>query len=230
MASLLSTTTAEELLTELEKEGQEAAVPAGGVIYAVIKRLMDIAVSLSAILLLGPGMLLVAAMIKLTSRGSVIFKQVRAGKNCQPFTMYKFRTMHPDAEEDREFLSHLNSQNGPVFKIPEDPRLIWIGKFLRRSSIDELPQLFNVLMGQMSLVGPRPLWLPEAQQARGVATLRTQVRPGLTCLWQISGRSELTYEQWILLDLYYIRRRNLPLDTLILVQTIPAVLSTHGAY
>jgi lipopolysaccharide/colanic/teichoic acid biosynthesis glycosyltransferase len=144
--------------------------------------------------------------------------------------MYKFRTMRVGAEDDVDFLRGRNYQNGPVFKLPEDPRLTWAGKFLRRSSIDELLQLFNVLRGEMSLVGPRPLWLPEAQRCRGAARLRTSVKPGLTCLWQISGRSELSYEQWILLDLYYIRSRSLLLDGLIIAQTFPAVLSGHGAY
>ena len=218
------------LLGELDKEGEEAVTPAGGGAYRFAKRTLDILISLAMILLLLPFFLLVAAVIKLTSRGPVIFKQTRAGLNGRPFTMYKFRTMHVGAEEDQEFMGHLNYQNGPVFKAPDDPRLIWLGKFLRRSSIDELPQLFNVLIGQMSIVGPRPLWLPEAKKARGAARLRTLVKPGLTCLWQISGRSELSYERWVLLDMYYIHRRSFLLDLLIIIQTIPAVLSSHGAY
>ncbi|MCK5114814.1 MAG: sugar transferase, partial [Phycisphaerae bacterium] len=159
-----------------------------------------------------------------------IFQQTRAGKNAKPFTMLKFRTMRIGAQDDRVLLTHLNHQNGPIFKAVDDPRLVRFGKFLRQSSIDELPQLFNVLTGKMSLVGPRPLWMPEAEKAIGAAKLRTQVKPGLTCLWQISGRSELSYEQWVVLDLYYIRKRNLLLDMLIIAQTIPAVLSAHGAY
>ena len=144
--------------------------------------------------------------------------------------MYKFRTMRNGAQDERELVAHLNEQTGPVFKIAADPRVTWIGRFLRRSSIDELPQLFNVLSGKMSLVGPRPLWLPEALQSVGAARLRMRIKPGLTCLWQISGRSELTYDQWVLLDLYYIRHRSLLLDLLIIAQTIPAVLSARGAY
>jgi lipopolysaccharide/colanic/teichoic acid biosynthesis glycosyltransferase len=218
------------LLKRLESEGDDAATPAGGKIYGGVKRFCDVAGSLVLIAALSPLMLLTAAVIKLTSRGPVLFRQTRVGLGGSSFTMYKFRTMHPNAQADQEFLRQHNHQNGPVFKMPNDPRLIRGGKFLRRSSIDELPQLFNVLRGQMSLVGPRPLWKPEADQTVGPAKRRTRVKPGLTCLWQISGRSELTYEQWVVLDLYYIRHRSFLLDLLILIQTIPAVLSAHGAY
>jgi lipopolysaccharide/colanic/teichoic acid biosynthesis glycosyltransferase len=124
----------------------------------------------------------------------------------------------------------LNEQDGPVFKIAADPRLTRIGRFLRRSSIDELPQLINCLLGQMSLVGPRPLWIDEACQAKGQEKFRMSVKPGLTCLWQVSGRSELSYDKWVALDLYYVHHRSLLLDAMILVQTIPAVLSARGAY
>ncbi len=230
MARMSTTFDPVAVLMELETEGRGAAVPAGSGAYKFTKRILDVLVSLALILLLFPFFVLIGVLIKLASRGPVIFKQTRAGIGEKPFTMFKFRTMHVGAEEDQDFLSHLNYQNGPVFKALNDPRLIWSGKFLRRSSIDELPQLFNVLVGRMSLVGPRPLWLPEAQKARGPARLRTQVKPGLTCLWQISGRSELSYEQWVLLDLYYIRRRSFLLDLLIIIQTVPAVLSGHGAY
>lgn len=198
--------------------------------YDPMKRVLDVVGASVLVVLLAPVMLLVAALIKLTTGGPVIFKQRRAGLGGAAFTMYKFRTMRNGAEEDRRRLSDLNETNGPVFKIAEDPRLTLLGRFLRRSSLDELPQFFNVLNGQMSLVGPRPLVLPEAEKAVGAARLRTTVKPGLTCLWQISGRSELSYEKWVLLDLFYIRHRSPLLDMLIVVQTIPAVLSGHGAY
>ncbi|MCK4601562.1 MAG: sugar transferase, partial [Phycisphaerae bacterium] len=194
-------------------------MPARKAGYQRVKRLVDVVGSGVAILLLAPLIGVVAVLIKLTSRGPVVFKQERAGLGGRPFTMYKFRTMRRGAEDDREFLSHLNEKSGPIFKIAEDPRLTMIGRFLRRSSIDELPQLFNVFKGQMSLIGPRPLWLPEAKKATGAANFRMRVKPGLTCLWQISGRSELSYEDWVLLDLYYIAHRSLLLDILILVQT-----------
>lgn len=121
-------------------------------------------------------------------------------------------------------------QDGSVFKIAKDPRLTRVGKIIRRTSIDELPQLVNVLMGQMTLVGPRPLWYPEAQNTQGRALLRTKVKPGLTCLWQISGRSQLSYDRWVELDLYYIQTRNFLLDTMIRIQTIAAELTGRGAY
>jgi len=217
-------------LERLNREFDPNTTPVRKTAYLAVKRSVDVLLSIVAIILLSPVMLAVAVLIKLTSEGPVIFKQQRAGFNSKPFTMYKFRTMRKGAEDDRELLVHLNTKSGPIFKIPEDPRLTKIGRFLRRSSLDELPQLFNVLKSEMSLVGPRPFWVPEARKATGAATFRLKVKPGLTCLWQISGRSELSYEEWVLLDLYYISHRSALLDMLILVQTIPAVLSTHGAY
>jgi len=195
-----------------------------------LRRVIDVTVSALLLVALSPIMLLAAVLVKLTSRGPVLFKQTRAGQNMRPFTMFKFRTMRVGAEDDRAFLMHLNEKTGPIFKISSDPRLTRVGRFLRRSSIDELPQLFNVLLGDMTLVGPRPLWFPEAQQAVGPARLRCSVKPGLTCLWQISGRSELSYEEWVMLDLFYIQHRSFALDLMILFQTIPAVLSARGAY
>jgi len=206
------------------------AVPQETHLYSVVKRSTDIVVAVTLLLLLAPLMGFVAILIKLTSRGSVFFAQTRVGLNARPFTMYKFRSMREGAQDDQKFLSDLNEQDGPVFKITDDPRLTLVGKFLRRSSLDELPQLWNVLRGEMAIVGPRPLWQPEAENASDRAQLRTWVKPGLTCLWQISGRSEIAYDEWVELDLYYIQNRSLILDILILVQTIPAVLSGRGAY
>lgn len=223
-------TTAVRTLERLNYELQAGLVPPGGGVYRAVKRLLDVVLTIPLLIFLSPVMILTALAVKLTSRGSALFAQTRAGLRGRPFTMYKFRTMRTGAEGDREFLAHLNETNGPVFKIAEDPRLTRIGRFLRRSSLDELPQLFHVLVGQMSLVGPRPQWLPEAEKAVGAARLRTAVKPGLTCLWQISGRSELGYEKWVLLDLYYIQHRSTLLDVLIILQTVPAVLSGHGAY
>lgn len=213
-----------------EQQVAELLMPAGSLGYAFAKRAMDLVFALLFLVVLAPLMIVVAITIKLTSRGGVFFTQFRAGKNGKPFKMYKFRSMWQGAQSDRIFMSQLNEKTGPVFKISDDPRLTPIGRFLRRSSIDELPQLFNVLKGQMSLVGPRPLWLYEAKKVEGSARLRTAVKPGLTCLWQISGRSELSYDEWTRLDLFYIRHRSIPLDLLILIQTLPAVLSAHGAY
>jgi len=198
--------------------------------HAFVKRAADIITAGMLLVLLAPVMLVVAVFVKLTSRGEVFFKQTRVGLHGRSFTMYKFRSMRRGAQDDRKFIKHLNEKDGPVFKVANDPRLTPIGGFLRRSSLDELPQLWNVLKGEMSLVGPRPLWCPEARKATGRARLRTCVKPGLTCLWQISGRSELGYDKWVELDLYYIQNRSLLLDLLIVIQTIPAVLSGRGAY
>jgi len=218
------------LLAELEREDEQALHPARSRAHRVAKRAVDVTVASLLVVALSPLMLLVAALIKLTSRGPVLFRQIRAGKDGKPFTMLKFRTMRNGASDERKLLADLNMQSGPVFKIPDDPRLTPIGRFLRRSSIDELPQLFNVLRGEMSLVGPRPLWLPEALKVTGHGRYRTRIKPGLTCLWQISGRSELSYEEWVLLDLYYLRHRSLVLDLLIIIQTIPAVINARGAF
>ena len=205
-------------------------IPRETLVYSIVKRGSDIVVAVTLLLLLAPLMGFVALLVKLTSRGGVLFAQTRIGLNGRLFTMYKFRSMRQGAQDDRNFLADLNEQEGPVFKIADDPRLTPIGKFLRRSSLDELPQLWNVLKGEMAIVGPRPLWQPEAEKATERARLRTRAKPGLTCLWQISGRSELGYGKWVELDLYYIQNRSLLLDLLIVVQTIPAVLSGRGAY
>ena len=230
MSTVMTTMESVRMLAALEREGESAVMSAGGAVYLATKRVLDVVFSLTLLVCLSPLLVLTAVVIKLTSRGPVMFTQTRAGKNTKPFTMYKFRTMRIGAEDDQAYLRHMSHHDGPIFKVREDPRLTWVGGFLRRSSIDELLQLFNVLKGEMSLVGPRPLWLPEAKKATGVAMLRTCVKPGLTCLWQISGRSELTYEQMVLLDLYYIRHRSFALDLMIIVQTLPAILSGHGAY
>jgi len=220
----------EEVLSRLSSADEAPLVPAGRAAYRLSKRALDIVLATAVLVAVLPVMLAVALAIKLTSRGPVFFRQLRAGLGGRPFMVYKFRTMRDGADRQRPLVLHLNHKNGPIFKIPEDPRLTRIGRFLRRSSLDELPQLFHCITGQMSLVGPRPLWVAEAERSEGPATMRTMVKPGLTGLWQISGRSELTYEQLVLLDLYYIRRRSMSLDLLILIQTIPAVITCHGAY
>ena len=177
-----------------------------------------------------PLMLAAAAAIRLTSDGPVIYAQERYGLNRRRFRMFKFRTMVQDAERLQASLESQNEAEGPVFKIADDPRITPLGRFLRRTSIDELPQLFNVLRGEMSLVGPRPLPLRDVDALHATGDLRRfSVRPGLTCLWQISGRSGIGFDDWIRLDLQYIDRWSLPLDLRILVRTIPAVLRGTGA-
>ena len=194
-----------------------------------IKRLIDIAIS-SLLLILGLPVLAVAAVgIRLGSPGSVLFKQERLGLNGRIFTLYKFRTMVEDAHRMREEVAHLNEMRGPVFKSKTDPRITRIGRILRKFSLDEIPQLWNVLKGDMSLVGPRPplpeeVWSYERWQRR-----RLSMKPGLTCLWQISGRNHVDFEQWMELDLKYIDTWSPSLDLKIMLRTIPAVLSGKGA-
>lgn len=196
----------------------------------VIKRTVDIVVSAAMSLLLLPVFLLTALLIKLTSTGPVFFVQKRLGLNKRHFGIYKFRTMVLDAEKRMKEIEHLNEVSGPVFKIKNDPRITSIGKFLRKTSIDELPQLFNVLRGDMSLVGPRPLPLRDYEGfSEDWQRRRFSVRPGVTCLWQIGGRSAVSFEQWMELDLQYIDKWSLLLDFKILLKTIPAVLKGSGA-
>ena len=195
------------------------------------KRLIDIVGSLGLIVALAPIMLVIAIAIPLTSPGPAIYTQRRIGKGGTPFTMFKFRSMFRDAHETRHLHAHRNRHtNGPVFKIPDDPRITRVGRVIRRLSLDELPQLLNVLRGDMSLVGPRPA-LPEEFDLCGAdVRQRTSVSPGLTCIWQVSGRSDVDFLRWVDLDLEYIRTWTLRLDLSLLLRTIPAVLRGRGAY
>ncbi|HUO17282.1 MAG TPA: sugar transferase [Verrucomicrobiae bacterium] len=196
----------------------------------LIKRSVDIIASLILLILFSPLFLVTAILIKWTSDGPIFFLQERIGYNKRRFWIYKFRTMIPGAEKMMTELESLNEISGPVFKIKNDPRITPLGKFLRRASIDELPQLINVFTGEMSLVGPRPLPVRDYQgfsvdwQRR-----RFSVRPGITCLWQVKGRSSITFEQWMRLDMQYLDEWSLWLDMKILARTIPAVLRGSGA-
>jgi exopolysaccharide biosynthesis polyprenyl glycosylphosphotransferase len=194
------------------------------------KRLLDI-VGASFLLLLSLPVLIVAAVaIKLDTRGPILFRSVRCGRGGEPFTFYKLRSMHSGAHTIRHTLLHLNEVDGPVFKLANDPRITRVGRFIRRTSLDELPQLVNVIRGDMSLVGPRPPIPEEVEQYTPSQMRRLSVKPGLTCLWQVSGRSDLGFDEWVRLDLDYIFHRSFALDLKILAQTIPAVLSCRGAY
>lgn len=196
----------------------------------VAKRAVDILIASVLLLLLSPLMFIVAALIKLTTPGSVFFLQQRVGRNKRRFLIYKFRSMVTNAEELMDNLETLNEANGPVFKIKEDPRITPLGRFLRRTSIDELPQLLNVLRGDMSLVGPRPLPIRDYDGfSEDWQRRRFSVRPGITCLWQVNGRSCVTFDQWMKLDLKYLDEWSFWLDMKILAQTIPAVLRRTGA-
>ncbi len=194
------------------------------------KRAIDLAMSVAVLALLVPSFLVVMLAIKLTSAGPIFFVQERIGLNKRRFRLYKFRTMVADAERQQAELEELNEVEGPVFKIRRDPRLTPIGRFLRRTSIDELPQLFNVLKGDMSLVGPRPLPVRDYEGFdEDWHRRRFSVRPGLTCLWQVSGRSSVGFDRWMELDMHYIDQWSLGLDLRILARTIPAVLWGTGA-
>ena len=196
-----------------------------------LKRLFDVVVSAAGLIVLSPVLALVALAIKLTSRGPVFFVQERAGRNGRPFGTCKFRSMVLGAEDKKEDLEHLNEIDGPAFKIANDPRVTLMGRMLRRFSLDELPQLWNVLRGDMSLVGPRPLPVSEARACERWQKRRQSMRPGLTCLWQINGRSKITnFDQWARLDLEYIDRWSLGLDLKILALTAPAVMRGSGAH
>jgi len=195
-----------------------------------IKRSIDLIGALAGLLLCAPLFLLVAILIKATSKGPIFFRQQRYGLGRRTFWIYKFRTMVQDAEAAQASLEHMNQNSGPVFKIFKDPRITKIGAILRRTSIDELPQLFNVLKGEMSLVGPRPLNLRDVSRFSEAWLMRRfSVKPGLTCLWQISGRSHVSFDRWIELDLHYIDHWSLEMDLQILFRTIPAVLKGTGA-
>jgi exopolysaccharide biosynthesis polyprenyl glycosylphosphotransferase len=194
------------------------------------KRALDVVGSIVALFLSAPLMLFAALLIKLDSRGPVFYKSTRIGRGGRPFTFYKLRSMVADADRRRPHLTHLNEADGPVFKISNDPRVTRIGRFLRTTSIDEIPQFANVLCGDMSLVGPRPPIPQEVAQYEPLQMRRLDVRPGITCLWQISGRSRIGFQEWMRLDLEYIKHRSFTLDVKILLRTIPAVLSREGAY
>jgi exopolysaccharide biosynthesis polyprenyl glycosylphosphotransferase len=197
---------------------------------AVMKRTLDFTVALITLIAVSPIMLLAAALVKITSPGPVFFTQKRIGQNKRKFTIYKFRSMAVDAEDKIRQLQHLNEVSGPVFKIKQDPRITPVGKFLRKTSIDELPQLFNVLKGDMSLVGPRPLPIRDYEGfSEDWHRRRFSVRPGITCLWQVNGRSSIPFEKWMELDMQYIDKWSLWLDLKILARTIPAVLKGFGA-
>ena len=196
----------------------------------IYKRAIDLAVAVISLLLFIPIIAVIAIAIKLDSPGPVFFFQERVGLKKRRFKMVKFRSMICSAEEKLKDIEHLNEAEGPVFKMANDPRITSLGKFLRKTSLDELPQLFNVVKGEMSLVGPRPMSLRDVDLFdKGIQRKRFSVKPGITCLWQVSGRSDLPFSKWLELDLQYIDKWSLLLDAMILIRTIPAVLKGNGA-
>ena len=196
-----------------------------------LKRFLDIVLSLAALIVLLPLFIILGILIKLTSPGPVFFVQIRVGQYGRNFCFYKFRSMYIDAEKRKqELLAQNQSKDGVIFKMKNDPRITSIGHILRKTSMDELPQFMNVLSGDMSLVGPRPPLPSEVKEYTIEARKRLNVKPGLTCLWQVSGRSDIPFKEQVKLDKEYISSRSLKSDLLILLRTIPAILSGRGAY
>jgi exopolysaccharide biosynthesis polyprenyl glycosylphosphotransferase len=195
----------------------------------LIKAMLDRVLAAVLIVALAPLILAVAVLVRIFLGRPVLYVQRRGGLYGRPFSMLKFRTMRLGAEQERADLEAHNEMDGPVFKMANDPRVTRLGRVLRRTSLDELPQLFNVLRGHMSLVGPRPLVLPETQALHGGHRRRLAMRPGLTCLWQVSGRNDLTFDEWMKLDLEYIDTWSLALDFAILLRTLPAIVTGRGA-
>jgi len=199
-------------------------------VQLIAKRALDIVASSILLFVLAVPMLAIAIAIRLESRGGVIIRQLRVGRAGASFTMFKFRTMRNGAERMQEELAPQNEHDGPIFKMRHDPRRTRVGAFLRRTSLDELPNLINVLLGQMTLVGPRPPLDYEVLGYSARELSRLAVKPGMTGLWQVSGRSLLSWDEMVSLDLEYIRRWSFALDVLILLRTIPAVVTGRGAY
>ena len=202
----------------------------GKPVYRVVKRTADMVLSLTGLILLSPLFAMIAVAVAAEREGSVIFRQERAGWKNRPFTMYKFRTMVKNAAALRDEMEQYNELDGPAFKMKNDPRVTKVGRFLRKTSLDELPQLFNVLKGDMSLVGPRPLPTYESEKCTEEQLQRLLVKPGITCYWQVCGRNDVSFDEWMEMDMRYIREQGIKTDCMILLQTVKAVLSGRGAY
>ena len=199
-------------------------------LYLFIKRCIDIICSLAGIIVLSPVFLIVAALIKIEDpKGSIFFCQERNGQHPNTFKMYKFRSMVHNAEELLKDLQHKNEQTGPAFKMADDPRITKVGKFIRKTSLDELPQLFNILKGDMSLVGPRPPIPREVREYNSYQMQRLLVKPGLTCIWQVSGRNNIGFDEWVDMDLEYIKTRNLLLDIKLILKTVKVLFGDNNA-
>jgi lipopolysaccharide/colanic/teichoic acid biosynthesis glycosyltransferase len=212
------------LTLPLPKQGEPSPL------YSPTKRAIDILAASTLLILLSPVFLLLAIIIYCEDRGPILYYQTRVGRSGQHFLFYKFRSMVVNADQVKAQLEARNEANGPIFKMKNDPRITRIGRFIRRYSLDELPQLFNVLRGEMSLVGPRPHLPREVALYTGRQEERLNVQPGLLCFREILGRSNLSFEDWVNLDLLYIEHRSLRTDFLILLRTIPSVLAAEGAY
>lgn len=207
----------------IEIERKESAI------YNMAKRALDIIASTLGLIILSPILLVVAILIKLESKGPAIFSQKRIGLNKKEFKMHKFRSMVQNAEELKEKLAKENEMSGPMFKMKNDPRVTKVGRFIRKTSIDELPQLINVLKGDMSLVGPRPSLPKEVEKFEPWMLRRLQVKPGLTCYWQVSGRNNIDFENWMKLDLQYVNDRSFWLDLKLILKTVTVLFGDENA-
>lgn len=197
--------------------------------YLIIKRIIDIMGALCGILLLSPLMIVVGIWVKLDSKGPIFFTQERVGQYGNIFKMFKFRSMCTDAEYLLDKLQGENEMSGPMFKMKEDPRVTKVGKFIRKTSIDELPQLFNILKGEMSLVGPRPSLPKEVEQFTAFQRQRLIAKPGLTCYWQVRGRSDVSFEEWMEMDVQYLMERNTLVDIGLIFKTVGVLFGDEGA-
>lgn len=210
-------------------QNENAKIHDKSLAYHIVKRIIDVCGSLLGIILLSPLMLVIMIAIKMDSKGPIIFAQQRVGKGQKFFIMYKFRSMKLGSEEEIDKLREKNEMSGPMFKMREDPRVTKIGKFIRRTSMDELPQLINVLKGEMSLVGPRPSLPSEVCEFEPWMLRRFQVKPGLTCYWQVSGRNDIGFQEWMRLDCKYIEERSTAVDISLVFKTLRMLIGDRHA-
>lgn len=213
----------------LESNGETYTKVRNTSIYTFIKKIIDIIGAICGLVILSPILFIVMIAIKIESKGPVVFSQDRVGYKGEIFKMYKFRSMVANAEELKENLEKENEMDGPMFKIKEDPRITKVGRFIRKTSIDEIPQLINILKGDMSLVGPRPSLEKEVKEFEPWMVERLEVKPGLTCIWQVSGRNDICFEKWMKLDIKYVRERSLVLDIKLILKTILVLFGDNHA-
>ncbi|WP_160674461.1 sugar transferase [Clostridium sp. C8-1-8] len=212
----------EEIFTETTKDKSRT-------LYLILKRVIDLLGAIFGLIITSPILIVVSLFIKFESKGPILFKQKRVGQDGREFEMYKFRSMVTNAEELKEKLKEKNEMSGPMFKMKDDPRITKVGRFIRRTSIDELPQLLNIFKGEMSLVGPRPSLPKEVKYFEGWMLERLVVKPGLTCYWQVSGRNNIDFEDWMRLDIKYVRERNLWIDIKLIFKTIRVLFGDDNA-
>ena len=213
----------------IEREMKVTTIKKEKKLYIFLKRIIDIIGALYGLIIASPILLVVGILIKLESKGPIVFSQIRVGKDSREFKMYKLRSMVVNAEELKKKLEEKNEMSGPMFKIKDDPRITKVGKFIRRTSIDELAQLVNVLKGDMSLVGPRPSLPKEVEQFEDWMLERLDVKPGLTCYWQVMGRNNIEFEEWMKLDIKYVRERSLWLDIKLIFKTFFVLFGDENA-